>query len=295
MIEITWQYDPERMARETSPHTPEEAQQMLELGNAAFAALGEQAGDAKLVLRAVAEDLGLPAKDGQSIQQTPFAAMLSCADARVPTELIFGQQANDLFVVRVAGNVLGAECLGSIDYAITHMDTIHLVTVLGHTGCGAVTAAVDAYLSTDLYLEVAANPALRGIIDSMMAAVRLSAATLARAHGDAAAGMLGYKPALVELTVALHAAMTGTVLQRTCHQHAGQALGAAFAVYNIGNRKAGLPLDEGGDEAGWRAGLYAPPANAATLTQLAREMAGGRFITTLLNLTPSTPLHHETH
>jgi carbonic anhydrase len=295
MIEITWQYDPDHKARETSPHTPEAARSMLESGNAAFAALGVQAGDARLVLRAVAEDLGLPAKDGQSIQQTPFAALLSCADARVPTELIFGQQANDLFVVRVAGNVLGAECLGSIDYAITHMDSIHLVVVLGHTGCGAVTAAVDAYLSADVYLDVAANPALRGIVDSMMAAVRLGTATLARLHGDAVTGRPGYKPALVELTVALHAAMTGIVLQHTCDQHSGQSLGAAFAVYNIGNRNAGLPLDEGGDAMGWRAGLSTPPANAAALTQLAREMAAGRFITTLLNATPKSPSPKATH
>ena len=62
--------------------------------------------------------LGFPAGSGAAPVQTPFALVLGCSDARVPIEQIFDQSPNDLFVIRVAGNVLGVECLGSIDYAV---------------------------------------------------------------------------------------------------------------------------------------------------------------------------------
>ena len=84
---------------------------------------------------------------GEMPKAAPFAVVVGCSDARVPTEMIFGQGFNDLFVIRVAGNVLGDECLGSVDYALNALsDSVKVLIVLGHSGCGAVTAAVDAYL-----------------------------------------------------------------------------------------------------------------------------------------------------
>ena len=74
--------------------------------------------------------------------QHPFAVILSCADSRVPPELIFDQGLGDLFVIRVAGNIVDDAVLGSIEYAIEHLNT-KLVLVLGHEKCGAVSAAVD--------------------------------------------------------------------------------------------------------------------------------------------------------
>ena len=74
--------------------------------------------------------------------------MLGCSDARVPIELIFNEGPNDLFVVRVAGNGLGGEVFGSLSYAVEHLGgSLKLVVVLGHSGCGAVSAAVDAVLN----------------------------------------------------------------------------------------------------------------------------------------------------
>ncbi len=72
--------------------------------------------------------------------QRPFAAVLGCADSRIPPEVVFDQGLGDLFVVRVAGNVVDAYVLASIEYAVSHLGT-PLVVVLGHTACGAVTAA----------------------------------------------------------------------------------------------------------------------------------------------------------
>lgn len=78
-------------------------------------------------------------KDGQH----PFATILACSDSRVPPELVFDQGFGDLFVIRVAGNIIAADVVGSLAYAIRHLQT-SLVVVMGHESCGAVTAAVDA-------------------------------------------------------------------------------------------------------------------------------------------------------
>jgi len=75
--------------------------------------------------------------------QQPFATILACADSRVAPELIFDQGLGDLFVVRVAGNVVDDVVLGSIEYSVVHLGA-PLVMVLGHQRCGAVTAALEA-------------------------------------------------------------------------------------------------------------------------------------------------------
>ena len=77
--------------------------------------------------------------------QHPYATILSCSDSRVPPELIFDAGFGELFIIRVAGNVLSPEIAGSIQYAGRHLHT-PLFVVLGHTKCGAVSAAVDSRL-----------------------------------------------------------------------------------------------------------------------------------------------------
>jgi len=73
--------------------------------------------------------------------QKPFAVIVTCSDSRVAPELLFDQGLGDLFVIRVAGNVLDSVGLGSVEYAVEHLGT-PLIIVLGHENCGAVTAAV---------------------------------------------------------------------------------------------------------------------------------------------------------
>jgi carbonic anhydrase len=77
--------------------------------------------------------------------QRPFATILGCADSRVPPELIFDANFGELFIVRVAGNVVSPEVMGSLQYAGAHLHTA-LFMVLGHEGCGAVKAALDSKL-----------------------------------------------------------------------------------------------------------------------------------------------------
>ena len=111
--------------------SPDEALQQLQAGNARFLA-GENRHP-----RASAERVADTAQQGQH----PVACILSCSDSRVPPEIIFGHGVGDLFVVRVAGNVCGEDEMGSLEYGIDHLES-PLLVVLGHTGCGAVTAAV---------------------------------------------------------------------------------------------------------------------------------------------------------
>ena len=74
--------------------------------------------------------------------QKPFAVIVGCSDSRIPPEIIFDQGLGDLFVIRVAGNVVDDVALGSIEYAVSHLGT-QLVVVLGHGKCGAVSATVQ--------------------------------------------------------------------------------------------------------------------------------------------------------
>src|ERR1700693_5179751 len=76
-------------------------------------------------------------------KQEPFAAVLSCADSRVPVEVVFDQTIGQLFVTRVAGNMVTAEIMASLEYAVAVLGT-HTILVMGHSRCGAVTAALQA-------------------------------------------------------------------------------------------------------------------------------------------------------
>jgi carbonic anhydrase len=87
-------------------------------------------------------DASLARRKEMEAGQHPFAVILSCADSRVPPELVFDQGLGDLFVIRVAGNVVDDAVLGSIEYAVEHLGT-RLIVVLGHEKCGAVSAAVE--------------------------------------------------------------------------------------------------------------------------------------------------------
>jgi carbonic anhydrase len=75
-------------------------------------------------------------------EQEPFAIILGCSDARVPAEIVFDQGLGDLFVIRVAGNVVAPSQVGSVEFAAARFGT-RLVVVLGHSGCGAIVATID--------------------------------------------------------------------------------------------------------------------------------------------------------
>lgn len=82
--------------------------------------------------------------DETSSGQSPFAAILTCADSRVSPEIIFDQGLGDLFVVRVAGNIVNDHILGSLEYAVLHLNT-PLIIVMGHTNCGMITGVAKEH------------------------------------------------------------------------------------------------------------------------------------------------------
>lgn len=120
-----------RAAHAQSPGTPQDALKTLMEGNARFVA-GQ--------MTSFAEDLKLIKQHTEHSQQ-PFAALLACADSRVPVEIVFDQTIGRLFVTRVAGNTATPEIIASLEYGAAVLKT-KVILVLGHASCGAVSAAV---------------------------------------------------------------------------------------------------------------------------------------------------------
>jgi len=103
---------------------------------------------------------------GAATPQHPFAIILACSDSRVPTELIFDRGIGDLFVIRVAGNIVAPSQIGSIEFAAKQFGT-RLVVVLGHSDCGAIIATLQELALKDSHR----SPNLRAIIDRIRPAV----------------------------------------------------------------------------------------------------------------------------
>lgn len=100
--------------------------------------------------------------------QTPFAIILGCSDSRVPAELVFDQGLGDLFVIRVAGNVVAPSQVGSVEFAAERFNT-RLVVVLGHSQCGAVEATLEELERS----SEARSPNLRSIVDRIRPSVEV--------------------------------------------------------------------------------------------------------------------------
>jgi carbonic anhydrase len=98
--------------------------------------------------------------------QEPFAIILGCSDSRVPAEIVFDQGLGDLFVIRVAGNIVAPSQIGSIEFAADRFGT-RLVVVLGHSSCGAVLATVEELERPD----ETRSPNLRSIVDRIRPSV----------------------------------------------------------------------------------------------------------------------------
>ncbi len=136
--------------------TAEEALARLQRGNARFVA-GKRKGDC----------IDEPARRDELVAgQAPFAIVLGCSDSRVPAEMIFDQSLGDLFVIRVAGNIVARSQIGSVEFAAAEFGT-RLVVVMGHTMCGAIQATLD-----ELQEETKnRSPFLRAIVEHIQPAV----------------------------------------------------------------------------------------------------------------------------
>jgi carbonic anhydrase len=243
-VDLIYRYDPYQPVRLEAPPDAAAALQLLCDGNHRMTSmltrmqkvtLGETV-ESEIVVPICPVSLGLPLWQGAIATQKPYALFLGCSDARAPIEPLFDQAFNDLFVVRIAGNVLGTECLGSIDYAVRHFpDSLKLVVVLGHSGCGAVSAAVETYLSPKDYADIAFTHALRSLVDRIMIAVRGAARALERVCGRNVSQHPMYKDALKELTVYLNAAITAFDLRRVVAAHGNESIRVVYGVCDIGS------------------------------------------------------------
>ncbi|QHG09794.1 carbonic anhydrase [Moraxella osloensis] len=136
------------------PETAEQALEMLKQGNARF------------VENVQNPQSTLLASNALTHVHEPFAIILGCSDARVPAEIVFDQGLGDLFVIRVAGNVVAPSQIGSVEFATEKFGT-KLVVVLGHSHCGAVTACVETLINPDQQF----SPNLRSIVDRIRPSV----------------------------------------------------------------------------------------------------------------------------
>jgi carbonic anhydrase len=149
---------------------PEEALERLREGNRRFVAN----------VRSVDSILGRARGGDPTAPQTPFAVILGCSDSRVPAEIVFDQGVGDLFVIRVAGNIVAPSQVGSVEFAVEQFGT-RLVVVLGHSHCGAIAATLDALKDPD----AARSLNIRSIVSRVRPAVEGVLATSRGLDADA--------------------------------------------------------------------------------------------------------------
>jgi carbonic anhydrase len=152
----------EQHASKVTKPSPDEAIAMLKAGNERFVSgkATHQHLDSARLAQAGTEDQG----------DFAYATVITCSDSRVPVELLFDAGIMDIFVIRVAGNVLDVDEAGSVEYGLAHVNTPVFV-VLGHTQCGAVTAVTNEVLGHGHPLEVNIPPLVDNIVPAVKKAI----------------------------------------------------------------------------------------------------------------------------
>lgn len=204
-------------------------------------------------------------------QQEPFAIAVGCADARVPLRMLFGSVVNDLFEVRVAGQVLADECLGSIEYALHHLPSVKTIVVLGHSECGAVRAAVDNYLDPCCLKSDEMSIGLRSMLNHMLGAVLQSDRALqqaAVARGKQLSPEM-YQRCLLEAAVFVNAATIAHRISFLTRQQGRDDMKVVYGVYDLLSHAIVHPhADE--QDPHWCLGLVDAPTTVAAVTEAAR-------------------------
>jgi carbonic anhydrase len=281
-VDVIYRYQADAPARHR-PSDSDEARLRLDEGNRTFATLLEQVKDehgrTERVVPVDARDLGLISDEIGTPIQHPFAAVLGCSDARVPIELIFSEGPNDLFVVRVAGNVLGTDVLGSLKFAVEHLGgSLKLIVVLGHSGCGAVTSAVDVFLDPSDYLSLATKHSLRNILDRLLVVIQTCARKLTTTFGPEIVHRPGYRQALIEASIVTNAALAAYSIQEGVRTNDAGELRAVYGVYLLETRAVWAPRP--GDTK--TVGLAAAPNDLAGFVDLGAAIVRSERIARLL-------------
>lgn len=281
MIDYVFRYDPSRPDVNPPPANAEEARQALISGNRVFSQWMATCrsgdlppdGSSFIIPCNSLESAFLRADDEYPVQK-PFAAILGCSDARVPTEMLFGQGFNDMFVVRVAGNVLGDVVQGSLDFSTVALkESVRIVVVLGHTNCGAIKGAVDAYLDPKKFWSKSYSPPLRLTFQRIFVAVRESDNALRDVWGEEARTLPGYREALIDMAVCLNAAHTAFALRQQVEGADNWEIGVLFGVYDIRTHQVCMPIRPGEPAVPENVNLAKAPGNPQEISDLASELA----------------------
>ena len=182
-----------------------------------------RSGNRRFVAQAGGQQPDRPARRVElPTQSVPFATILGCSDARVPAEIVFDQGLGDLFVIRVAGNIVSPSQIGSVEFAASRFGT-RLVVVLGHSQCGAVAATIEE-LQRPAENQ---SPNLRSIVDRVRPSVEgLLSTELTR---DPQALMRLAVRANISVSVS-HLRYSSDVLEKLIHQHGLMVVGAQYSV-----------------------------------------------------------------
>ncbi|AMV37036.1 carbonic anhydrase [Planctomyces sp. SH-PL62] len=279
MIDYTFRYEKAGNQDDQQPSSSEEAREALQRGNRVFS---EWMRTCRASPPGTHEQFVIPCGGLSSIfsldptefpTQKPFALVLGCSDARVPTEMLFGQGFNDLFVVRNAGNVLSDVVLGSIDFTVRALsDSVRVIVVLGHTNCGAVKGAVNAYLNPGEFWSESYSPNLRLIFQRIFVAVRESDNIIREVWGPDAASQPGYRDALIEAAVCMNAAHSAFAIRQEVEADRREGIEVLFGVYDVRTYQVCMPT-YAYEPAADHVNLAPAPKHPQEMAALAREIA----------------------
>jgi carbonic anhydrase len=280
-IDYIYRFDPKNPSAKPLPRDAEAARKDLENGNRMFSQWMESCrnrtptdGEPQYIVPCNGLEVGMSRTHGEMPRQAPFAVVVGCSDARVPTEMLFGQGFNDLFVIRVAGNVLGDVCMGSVDFALNALsDSVRVVVMLGHSGCGAVSGAVDAYLRPVKFWSKSVSPMLRSITQHIFVAVREAANGFKQVWGPNASDVPGYREALIEAAVCINAAQAAFELRLEVERAAKWEIEVLYGVHNIRNHQVCMPVDPMAPRSDENVRLAQAPNNPKEFRVLAIQMA----------------------
>ncbi|TWT34540.1 carbonic anhydrase [Blastopirellula retiformator] len=196
---------------------------------------------------------------GQVPKQAPFAIVCGCSDARVPVSQLFSRSVNDLFEVRTAGQAMGDECLGSVEYSLSHMSSVKTVVVLGHSGCGAVTATVDSFLQTWGMNLGLSSVGLRSILQRIHPAVSLAAQSIQSSTMGIDFRRDADHKRLIDVATMLNAAGSAHQLRLLVNSLGRTDVSVLFGVYDIASHAVVRPPVGAIDGQKWTEGLAKAP------------------------------------
>src|SRR5262249_197197 len=171
------------------------------------------------------------------------------------------------------GNVLGDVCMGSVDFALNALDSVRVIVMLGHSGCGAVSGAVDAYLRPMKFWSKSISPMLRTITQRIFVAVREAANGIKDVWGPSARDMPGYREALIESAVCINAAHSAFGLRMESERAGKWEIEVYYGVHNIRTHQVCMPVDPRAVLSDDNVRLAPAPSNPREFHDLAIHMA----------------------